>query len=346
MAGSLWEAVGELLEGADIEGIRAHKLGALAARLRRRAGLPVPPDLAGDERGATAAVVMAGPLLQDIRNVCDGPLVLVKGVEVARLYPGSARTFGDVDLIAADADGVQRALVAAGYREVDDPSLFLEHHHLRPLKAPEVGLLVEVHSGPLWPPDAQPPRADEIIDGAVAAKAGVEGILAPSPAHHALILAAHAWSHEPLQTLRDLIDIAVVSSGVSESELQQAAQRWGILKLWRTTQAAIDALFRGGPTTMPLRTWARHLRAVRERTVVDSHLMRWLHVFSELPPREAVSALGAAFRLTLLPDPEESWREKLARTGHSLRHPSEPMSTHRMWSHEVARRRVGSRRRP
>jgi hypothetical protein len=288
---------------------------------------------------------MAGPLLEDIRNVCDGPLVLVKGIEVARLYPGSARVFGDVDLIAGDADAAHRSLVAAGYREVDDPALFLEHHHLRPLKAPEVGLRVEIHSVPLWPHGARPPRAEEIIEGSAAAKVGVEGISAPNPAHHALILAAHAWSHEPLHTLRDLVDIAAVSDDIPESELAEPAERWGILKLWRTTQAAIDGLFREGPTTMPLRTWARHLRGVRERTVVDSHLMRWLHVFWELPPREAVSALGAALKVTLLPDPEESWGEKLARTGHSLRHPTEPMSTHLTWSHEVASRRAPGKNR-
>ena len=81
---------------------------------------------------------------------------------------------------------------------------------------------------------------------------------------------------------------------------------------------------------------------MRERTVVDSHLMRWLHVFWELPPGAAAGDLRAAFRLTLLPASGESWREKLARTGHSFRHPGEPMSTHLMWSHEVHRRRTRS----
>ena len=85
-----------------------------------------------------------------------------------------------------------------------------------------------------------------------------------------------------------------------------------------------------------------HLQSVRERTLLDSHLMRWLHVFWELPPGAAAGDLRAAFRLTLLPAPGESWREKLARTSHSFRHPGEPMSTHLMWSHEVHRRRSES----
>src|SRR5207244_8015347 len=169
--------------------------------------------------GAAAAVVMARPLLEHIRSVCAGPLVLVKGPEVARLYPGSARTFGDLDLLAADAEAAQRALLAAGYVEVDDPEPFLDHHHLRPLKAPTIGLNVELHTGPLWPVATEPPPLQTILDRSVVAGVGVEGVSAPNPVHHALILAAHAWSHDPLQTLRDLVDIAAVSAGCSEAEL-------------------------------------------------------------------------------------------------------------------------------
>ena len=324
MAGPLWDAVDELLDGADIRGIRGHKLGALAAWLRRRSARPIPPALAADERGAAVAVVMARPLLEDVRRVCDGPLVVVKGPEVAHLYPGSARTFGDVDLIAADAAAAQRSLLAAGYVEIDDPEPFVEHHHLRPLKSPTVGLNVELHTRPLWPAGLPPP-VEEIIAQSVPAGVAVDGISAPQPVHHALILAAHAWSHDPLQTLRDLVDIAAVCQGLSDAELMETAEVWGVSRIWRTTREAIRALFEGGPVTPPLRTWARHLRSVRERTVVDSHLMRWLHVFWELPPTSAVAELGAEFRLTLLPAEGESWREKLARASHRIRHPREPV---------------------
>jgi hypothetical protein len=340
MKTALWDAVDELLEGAPVEGIRGHKLGALAARLRRRAGRPVAPPLAADERGAAAAVVMARPLLEHIRSVCDGDLVLAKGPEVARLYPGSARTFADVDLFAGDAPEAQRALIEAGYVEVDDPELFIDHHHLRPLKAPSVGLKVELHTGPHWPVETKP-GLEEIIAGSVTGGVGVAGISAPNPVHHTLILAAHAWKHNPLHTLRDLVDVAAVSAGVSEAELAQTADAWGLAKVWRTTRAAIAALFEGDRATIPMRIWARHLRPVRERTVVDDHLMRWLHVFWELPPRAAVRDLQEPFRMTFLPLPGESWREKLARTRRSVTHPGEPMSTHLTWS-EARRGRARS----
>jgi Uncharacterised nucleotidyltransferase len=338
----LWQAVDELLAEAEIAGIRAHKLGALAARLRRRAGRTVPEPFLADERGAAVAVVLARPLLEHIRSVCDGPLVLIKGPEVARLYPGSARAFGDVDLFAADADAAQRALLASGYVEVDDPELFRDHHHLRPLKSPMNGLRVELHRAPLWPPATKPPPLEEILDRSVPAGVAVEGISAPDRVHHTLILAAHAWSHDPLQTLRDLVDVAAVSAGCAEAELARVAHAWRIPKIWETTQDAIGALFENGQTTVPLRTWARHLRSVRERTVLDNHLMRWLHMFWELPPGAAVGDLRAALGLTLLPRPGESWREKLARARRGLTHPGEPISTHLMWSHEVRRRRARS----
>ena len=336
----LWRAVDELLDRGTVPGIRANKLGALAARLRRRAGRPVPPALAEDERGAAVAVTMARPLLEHIRSLCDGPLVLVKGPEVARLYPGSARVFVDVDLLAADAHAAQRALLAAGYFEVDEP--FVLRQHLRPLKSPTLGLKVELHTVPNWPPGRTPPPVQEILDRSVPSGIGVNGIVAPDPLHHAVILAAHAWSHEPLQTLRDLVDVAAMARGCSEAELARTADAWDLSRVWRTTWAAIAALFERGPTTMPLRTWARHLPTVRERTLLGNHLTRWLHGFWELPPRAAAGHLGAAFRMTVLPAPDESWGEKLARTGHSFRHPGEPMSSHSIWSEELHRRRTRS----
>ena len=335
----LWQSVGDLLHGAKIEGIRAHKLGALAARLLRRRGEAVPPELAADERGAAVAVIMARPLLETIRSLCDGELVLVKGPEIARLYPGAARTFGDVDLLASDAAGAQRALIAAGFLEVDDPEPFRDHHHLRPLKAPTVGLRVEIHTAPLWAEGVEPPPLPEILAAATPSGVGVEGILAPDPVHHALFLASHAWSHDPLRTLRDLVDVAAVSAARSDAELARTAREWGIPRIWGTTREAIRALFEDGRPTVPLRTWARHLESVRERTVFDNHLMRWLHPFWELPPAAAVGDLRNALRLTLLPDPGETWGEKLTRTRRGIMHPGARMSSHLTGSHEVHRRR-------
>lgn len=76
------------------------------------------------------------------------------------------------------------------------------------------------------------------------------------------MIAAHTWHHEPLRTLRDLIDIAAISARVDKRELDRTAAAWGLGRLWRTTDRAIEALFYSGRKTFPLRTWSRHLVSV------------------------------------------------------------------------------------
>jgi putative nucleotidyltransferase-like protein len=337
----LWRSLDPLLDHADVDGIRAHKLGPLAARRLRGLGRAVPPLLAHDARAAAAAMLAVRPLLERVRASCEGPLVLFKGPEVARLYPGSARLFLDVDVLTPAAESAHRELRAAGFVEVGDPELFVDHHHLRPLRLPTLPLKVEVHLQPAWPSNLEPPPIREIIERAVPSELGVDGISAPDPVHHALILAAHGWVHEPLYTLRDLVDVTAVSAGADPLELERTARAWGVRRIWRTTRDAGSMLLGGGPPTMAVRVWGRHLEQVRERTVLDNHLERWLHVFWELPPRVAVAALGHALRQEFLPEPNESWRDKLTRVAFALRHPRAPLSAHTAsWRAAAARRRA------
>jgi hypothetical protein len=327
-AGELWGAVDRLLQGAEADGILVHRLGALAARRLRRLGRPVPPELNAADRAAATSAMLARPLLERIRSLCDGPLVLIKGPEVARLYPGGARNFSDVDLLVLDPRHVHDALKAKGFVEVDDPELFVDHHHLRPLLSPSFGLKVEIHSSLPWPDGIEPPALREIVEAAGPSKTGVEGISAPADRHHALILAAHAWVHDPLGTLRDVVDVAAVAAGIPEHELDRAARAWGIHRIWRTTSAVAGALLDGRPQPLPLRIWARHLEHVRERTVLENHLERWLHSFSERPPAAALGATVSVLRQEFLPTPGEPWRHKLIRVAHAFRHPRAPLSSH------------------
>ena len=62
-------------------------------------------ELQYSARIAAIANASAPLLLERIRAICEGPLLLFKGPEVARLYPGSARGFGDLDLHAAGRRG-------------------------------------------------------------------------------------------------------------------------------------------------------------------------------------------------------------------------------------------------
>lgn len=313
---ALWDSVDRLIDQASVDGILYHKLGPLAADRWKRLGRPLSPALQYEQRAAALNIPLAVQLMQRLRERCDGPLVLLKGPEVARLYPGNARRFSDIDLLTGDADAVSRSLIDAGFVESPEENevpTAVGHHHLPPVVWPTIPLCVELHTRFNWPEDAAQPSVDEIVEASAPWSSGVEGILVPAAAHHSLILVAHAWQHEPLQTLRDLIDVAAVSGQVDESDLDRLAADWGIGRTWQTTRKAIEALFYGRPRTVPLHSWARHLEPVRARTVLDDHLQRWLSAFWELPPGPALSRAAGAVRDDIRPLPGELRRNKLAR---------------------------------
>jgi len=324
-AGALWSAVDGILARATVPGVLAHRLGPLAAARMRRSCLPVPDELLAEERAAVLGMRTAVALVERIRETCDGPLVLLKGPEVARLYPARARRFGDIDVLTDDASRVDRAMRQHGFIEATDPNLRDDHHHLQPLRWPTISLTVEIHSTPSWLPSMRPPRVEEILEAAVPSTIGVEGVDVPIPLHHTLILVSHAWEAEPLRTLRDLVDIAAVAGSVDRAELDRTAAAWGIGRVWRTTSRAIDHLFYEGPRSVPLRSWARHLADVRERSVFEHHLSRWASPFSELPPRRALGEMPRVARKEIAPSEGERWRDKLVRMMRALSTPSAPV---------------------
>jgi hypothetical protein len=324
---ALWDGVDRLIDRASVDGILYHKLGPLAAARWRRLGRPLSPSLQYEERAAALNMPLAAQLIQRLRERCEGPLVLLKGPEVARFYPANSRRFSDIDLLTPDAKAVFRSLIDAGFVESPDEEeapTAAGHHHLPALVWPTIPLSVELHTRFNWPEYAAQPSVDEIVEASAPWSLGVEGILAPAAAHHSLILVAHAWQHEPLQTLRDLIDVAAVSGQIDESELDRLAADWGIGRIWQTTRRAIEGLFYGGPQTVPLRLWAQHLESVRSRTVVENHLRRWLSAFWEVPPGTALARAARAVRDDIRPLPGERRRDKLARVitaAHDMRAP-------------------------
>lgn len=296
-----------------------HGVQLLAAHGLRARGRAVPAPLAAQERVAAAAALAAPPVLARVREAADGPLLLVKGPEVARRYPDRLlRCFGDVDLIVPDAEATQRELIAAGFEEVGDPALYEGIHHLRPLRAGRLPLEVEVHRAPKWVARLEPPPFDRLLEGAAPARCGVDGVLAPSPAAHALLLAAHGWAHRPLGRLGDLLDVALVAREADGAEIERLARAWGLRRLWRTTARAIEAVLGDGAPTAALAIWARHLRGARERSVLESHLERWLSPLWGLPAAAAPGALAGAIRADLVPEGAEGWPRKLARTRAAL----------------------------
>ena len=329
---SLWRTVDGMLAQADVEGVLAHRLAPLAAHRLRRLGRPVPEALLPEDKIARAAVMTSIPLLRRIRDLAEGPLVLAKGAEVAWLYPGRARSFSDLDVLAAGSGALHESLKSAGFVEVadlDDPRDYRrgDYRHLQPLQAPRLWLRVEIHRLPIVPDWVKPPPLEEVVEAAVPSALGVEGISAPHPVHHALMLAGHAWEdRRPLHVLRDLIDVAAVAEHASEAELAHTARAWGIGKIWRTTYGAASALLAGGRRTVALRVLGRHLSTVRERSVLDHHLQRWLYPFWEQPFHRALATIPGTLKEELFSDPGEPWDDKLRRVGHALGHPKRTMS--------------------
>jgi hypothetical protein len=336
----LWGAVEALIDRAPSDDdLRSHRLEVPAARRLRARGRVVPPDFVEQERRAAIAALMAGRVLEQVRAAYDGPALVFKGPEIAARYPDPAlRGYGDIDLLVPDADAAQRALLAAGFRLVGDPELYIDIHHLRPVLADGMPLPIEVHSRPKWVDSLRPPATELLFDEAVPSATGVAGMLAPDPARHALLLAVHSWAHEPLRRLRDMIDIAAVAAAAEPGKIDALARAWGVERIWQTSSAAVAALFGKRPTPWALRLWAQNLARVRERTVLENHLQRWLSDFWALPPLIAARGVPQTLVDELGPGGDERWREKAARTALAVRNASRRRSQHDRELDERARR--------
>jgi hypothetical protein len=333
MGANIWPGVFRLVdEPHSVVELRRHGLQLLAARRRRDLGQALGADLADDERRAAITDLTVQVLVERAREAYDGELVVLKGPELARRYPGPA----------------ERALLAAGFESVGNPDAYRDIHHLRPLAWPGLPLHLELHTRPKWVDGLPVPATDDLIARAVPADVGVDGMLALPAAEHALLVAAHAWAHEPLRRVLDLVDAALLGGEAGEREVSALARRWGLERVWQTTAAAAAALFDGAPTPLAMRVWARHLRPLRERSVLEGHLERWLSGFWSLPAGAATTAFAVAFAHDVTPAPDESWREKLGRVRTAVRNAAVARSEHdRVLPRlPVRTRRSASSRRP
>jgi Uncharacterised nucleotidyltransferase len=330
-ADRIWTTVDRLIDRAPrVEDLRRHGLQLLAARRWRVLGRPVPDQLRHDEQLAAAVTLTVPLVLERVRAAWPGAIAVMKGPEAAALFPSpQLRPYSDLDLLVEDAAEAQSALLAAGFRPVGDPRLYVDIHHLRPLLAPGLAVAVEVHDRPKWLDRVEPPPTGDLLAVAVPATSGPNGVLTLGPREHSLLLAVHSWAHVPLARISHLLDVALMADGADPDELRALARHWGIEHVWAATNAAIEGLLLGGGRSWPLRSWARNLSRADERTVLESHLEHWLAAFSALPLRRALAATARAVAAEARPAPGESWRVKLRRVRHALRSPFAGLSEHR-----------------
>ena len=301
----------------------------LEAERRRELGHSLPDGLEAELRSAVRATLVTRSLLARVRELCDGPILVLKGPEVAAVYPAPwLRPYSDLDILVPDAEGVERRLRRAGFGGVGPPMDWDALHHVQRLASPDVLASIEVHRRPKWVPGARAPTVAELLRDAVPSATGVNGLLAPSRGHHAVLLAAHAWAERPLGRLGDLVDVAAMLAP-EPNDSEELARRYGIQRVWRATLSAIDALLVRDRRTWATSSWARHLPQVRERTVLEAHLARLLEPFASLPPRQASAGLLRGLRQTLLPSRGEGWPEKLDRSRQAIRAARAPLSEHR-----------------
>lgn len=286
--GTLWARIDRLLEGIEPEAASAHGVAPLLVERLRARGAPVSPELQQEERAARIANAIAPSVLQRARAAYGGRMMVLKGPEVSALYPGRARMLVDLDLLVDDAPAVREALLGGGFESADRLKPVSEaFYHVNPVELPGVPLPIELHKSFRWPNGLRPAPNEDLFAAAVPSSVGVPGLVAPSRAHHAVLLAAHAWAERPLQRLRDLIDVAAMAEGVDDAELERVARGWGWERLWRTTRATVAWLLGEGPKPSAVRLWARHLAPVREPRAVDRTLGYWLSPFWAMRPPTA-----------------------------------------------------------
>ena len=324
----LWASVDELVAQAPgVAALRHHRLELLAARQQRARGLRVDPRLREAERVAAVRGVSVRHLLGLIRSAVDHPLVLMKGPEVAAsyLYP-ECRPFGDLDILTSHVDAAFDALLRAGFTETGGCD---SRHHAAPLVWPGVPLKIELHSSANYLARLPAPRTDELLRQTRPSRTGVTGIEGFVPAVHAVLLAVHAWVHEPLHHVGRLVDVAAVLAETERREADEIALRWGCERLWRTTCAAIDALLAQRAPSMPLRTWARHLRSSREPRVFERSLARIVAPIWGLPRRGVPAGVGAELLRAVRRYEWETRDEHMLRCRLALRRPFKPVSEFR-----------------
>jgi hypothetical protein len=326
----LWDRVGELADRAPrFSDLHHHRLHLIAASRMRTLGELLHEALVFEERLAAANSLSAPTLMRRVREATDARIIVMKGPEAAARWPlARLRPWKDLDLLVEDADAVQRALLGAGFVEVGEPELYEDIHHLRPLASPGLPLSIEVHIHPKWPTERTPSFEELHADAVPGAFASIPDVLAPSAAHHAVLLAGHAWEHDPLSRLGSLVDIAALMLEAGRDETDAVAREWGVTRLWSATTRAIDEVLLDGGRPLRRPIWRRHLHEARERTVFETHVERLVGPVAGHSVAAAPAVATRALARTLTPRGDERWGAKVRRSSRALRNRSLRRSDH------------------
>jgi hypothetical protein len=195
-------------------------------------------ELAGQRRQQARTVLVSEDVLARLGSTA-GPAVLMKGLEVAQLYPAPThRPFRDVDLLVRDAPLVWQRCVEAGYRPTPHHRVDLDHHHLPALASPCGQVGVDLHHRPNLPGWVTI-DAELFFESAQPSRTGIEGIRRPRDDLHALLMAMHGWKGG-FGRLRDLFDALLLAS-VSSVPVTETAAELGLRRFWAWTERIAEA---------------------------------------------------------------------------------------------------------
>ena len=324
----LWDRVEELVDRAPSwEALRLHRLHLIAARVRSRRGEAIPTSISDEWRSRTMMALTARAVLKRVRNAYEGRLLLMKGPEVAWRYPDPTdRPFRDLDILVDNPHSAQRSLINAGCVEFGGQA----PHHLPALFWPDVPVLIELHGRPKSPPWLPQVSAEMVFGHATPSHTPIDGLLAPDPGVHALLLAAHDWAHDPLRRLGDVIDIAATLQDSDRAKTTACAREWGWDRLWAMTVAVTDAVTMGGALPKWLSIWTRHLLTGRDRTVVEHQLTQLVAPAYSVPARQAPRRLARHVRDVVPPRTNETWGHRVRRSRQALFHALMEESVHEL----------------
>lgn len=328
----LWTSLDRVIAASpDAAALRVHGLGPIAAWRMRLRSEEVPSEIERLAYGAAYAAVTAVPLLEKVIGILQEPVLVLKGPEVAALYPErTLRTYGDLDLLVEDLPSAERRLRDAGFSELMPDRKIEGHHHDSPLGMGNLALTVELHRDPGWLSWLTPPSNRELMASAVPSATGVEGALALPVDQQALHLASHAWRHGPFNTLIHLVDIELIRQQSDPGRLDALARRWGLERVWRAECAMIDWYIYGMAETPGAlqRFWARHLVRPRERSLMEYYAAFWGRGLAAPTLVEQLEAVALDVRFSVSPHSWQSRRQKLGRIADGARHLGRPASGH------------------
>lgn len=230
----LWELLERNVSGWPHHQLRQHGFDLLFGE---------PERLAKERRAHARRVLVAQHALADQVEHHQSPVVVMKGLEVAMLYPRPIeRPFRDLDILVRDARPRWDRLVSLDHRKNPKRAIDIDHHHLPALEHPTGVLGIELHHSPNLPGWAKIPN-DLIFDTAQPSRTGIEGALRPRDDIHALLLALHCWVGG-FARWRDLLDARILASAADEPTAETAAS-FGLGRFWEVSTRLADSLVFG-----------------------------------------------------------------------------------------------------